>query len=83
MKILRKLEDKAVGEINELDCIINNLIDKANANARGTSINQAQSNKEILGQLDDEENEDDRQIESDDEKYDIDEPFDFLEGELP
>jgi hypothetical protein len=30
MKILRKLEDKAVGEINELDCIISNLIDKAN-----------------------------------------------------
>lgn len=30
MKILKKLEDKAVGEINELDCIINNLIDKAN-----------------------------------------------------
>jgi hypothetical protein len=38
MKILRQLEDKAVGEINELDCIINNLIDKANQNRKESAL---------------------------------------------
>lgn len=32
MRVLRQLEDKAAGEIGQLDSIINDLIDKANQN---------------------------------------------------
>jgi hypothetical protein len=65
MKILRKLEDKAVGEINELDCIISNLIDKAN----GKHVDQhgdlpmVEQDKQREDQLDGSFNEDEYEME--------------------
>lgn len=45
MGILKKLEDKALGEIGQLDNIINDLIDKANHKGNKASFSQPQQQR--------------------------------------
>lgn len=49
MNILRRLEDKALGEIGQLDNIINDLIDKANH--KGTKSNASPPQQRIPKQI--------------------------------
>jgi hypothetical protein len=53
MAILKSMEEKAFGEIKELDNIINNLVDRANEAKRGTKPHPVKSltNTQVIREL--------------------------------